>query len=214
MFYFDVHTHQSEPDCLIGSDESKVMSIIQNKNSIGIHPWALEYLNEDKIKEVMHSFVHKLENNENKLVKAIGECGIDKLCTSSIEWQKKIFIQHVLLSEQFKLPLIIHGVKAQEELLQIRKLVSPTQSWIWHGFRGKSQQLNKLINAGFYISFGLKYNKESLLACPLERMLLETDDSSISINEIYDKIASDLILEKEDLTKAIMNNYSVLFSES
>lgn len=176
--------------------------IQQDVDSIGIHPW---YIEEENIEEVINILVNKLEHNDNKQIKAIGECGLDRLSTVPMEVQKKVFIKHVELSERFHLPLIIHCVKCMNELLVIRKLCNPTQPWIWHGFRGKPEKLKQLLRAGFYISFGIKYNKESLLACPLDRMFLETDDNnSYSVYKVYAQVANDLCITIEDLANKLL----------
>lgn len=175
----DVHTHYPSRE---GEDV-----IQQDINSVGIHPW---YIKEETVDEVINILVDKLEHDENKQIKAIGECGLDRLSTVPMDVQQRVFIKHVELSERFHLPLIIHCVKATDELLAIRRSCSPTQLWIWHGFRGKPQQLEQLLRAGLYISFGFKYNKESLLACPPDRMYLETDTDPRSVQELYDEISS------------------------
>lgn len=198
----DVHTHSP-------SREGETV-IQQDVNSVGIHPCDIddklyelgyggEYryvimdgdvLKPSYLERLFDTIVDKLEHNDNHLIKAIGECGIDKLSTCPLTTQIQVFEQHVHLSEQYRLPLIIHCVRAMDELLEVRRRLSPTQPWIWHGFRGKPQQLQQLLRAGLYISFGFKYNKESLLACPPDRMFLETDTNPRSVQELYDEISS------------------------
>ena len=161
---------------------------------MGIHPWQLANMavssssEEDIADSIMNKVINMLEKNENKQVVAIGECGLDKLCTAPLQLQAEVFKRHVALSEQYRLPLIIHCVKALDELLYIKKDLSPTLPWIWHGFRGKPQQLQQLLKAGFYISFGFKYNRESLMTCPSERMFLETDDDPRPIHLLYEQV--------------------------
>lgn len=210
MIIFDVHTHHSNEFSFSESDCSFI-EIVQDVNSIGIHPWALDDMNDEEVETVMHNLFAQIETDEYKQIKAVGECGIDKLCTTDLEKQKDVFTQHVLLSEQFSLPVIVHCVKGIDELLRIKKELSPKQPWIWHGFRGKPQQLVQLIQAGFYISFGLKYNKESLLACPINKMLLETDDESISIKNIYAQVSSNLCINKKELATNIAANCQLIF---
>ncbi len=210
MVFFDTHTHQSNSFYFCESDCSFI-ELVQDVNSIGIHPWALDDMSDQDVESVMHNMFTQLECDECKQIKAIGECGIDKLCTTDIKKQKDVFTQHVLLSEQFGLPVIVHCVKGIDEILQIKKALSPKQPWIWHGYRGKPQQLVQLIQAGFYISFGLKYNKESLLACPISKMLLETDDESVSIQKVYAQVSSDLCITQKELATNIAANCQMLF---
>lgn len=177
MYLVDIHSHYP-------SREGELV-IQQDIDSVGVHPW---YINEQTIDEVINNLVNKLESDDNKQIKAIGECGLDRLSTVSMDVQKRVFIKHIELSERFQLPLIIHCVKAMDDLLAIRKSYSPTQPWIWHGFRGKPEQLKQLLRAGLYVSFGFKYNRESLLACPANRMFLETDDDPRPISILYNKV--------------------------
>ena len=138
----------------------------------------------------------------------VGECGIDKLCTVPVEKQVDKFRQHILLSEQYHVPVIIHCVKAQEELLRVRREMRPTQAWIWHGFRGKPQQLEQIIQAGLYVSFGIRYNRESLLRCPSDRLFLETDNAPVTIEQVYAQVSTDLCISMEKLERLIEDNYA------
>ena len=69
---------------------------------------------------------------------AVGEAGFDKLTAAPMELQVRMFEKQVELSEKYRLPLIIHCVKAMDELLAVRKKLNPAQPWIWHGFRGET----------------------------------------------------------------------------
>lgn len=187
----DIHTHH------IREKDNKVFSVVQGIHCVGIHPM-----------DVINTDMNNMYIDVNENIVAIGECGIDKLCTASVGKQIEVFKQHVRWSEEYKLPLLIHCVKAQEELLKVRKEMHPVQSWIWHGFRGKPQQLQQLINVGMFVSFGPKYNRESLLQCPLEHLFLETDNASVTIESIYEKVSTDLCISMHELESIIENNYN------
>jgi len=226
LFYFDIHTHRGNKDGV-----SSITQIVQDVHSVGLHPWNIpnvdntEILQDDAVMKefvdgLMNRVINILNNDENKLIKAIGECGLDKLCTAPLKVQVEVFKRHVELSQNYRLPLIIHCVKAMDEMLKIKKLFSnnslqtnsssPTPLWIWHGFRGKSQQLQQLLRAGFYVSFGSNYNKESLCVCPKERMFLETDDADVTIESVYEQVANDLCITKEQLADGIASNFVLL----
>ena len=76
--------------------------------------------------------------------------------------QLEVFKGQIELSEREEKPLIIHCVKAIDGLLRLRRDLHPKMPWMFHGFRGKPQQLRSLLAAGFYVSFGFHYNEESL----------------------------------------------------
>lgn len=152
--------------------------------SIGLHPWDVERFDTNK---VFNTFVNNLQNDENHHIVTIGECGLDKLCTTSLDLQREVFIKHVELSERFSLPVIVHCVKAMDELLRLRREIRPTLPWIWHGFRGKPQQMYQLLDAGMYISFGFRHNAQSIAECPVERMLFETDCDERPVSLLYEQ---------------------------
>lgn len=188
MTLVDFHSHYPSRD--------GELIIQQDVDSVGLHPW---YIDEGEVDKVINRLVNKLEQDDNKQIKAIGECGLDRLSTVSMDVQRLVFIKHIELSERFHLPIIIHCVKAVDEMLAIRHKYKPTQPWIWHGFRGKPEQLTQLLRAGFYVSFGFRYNTTSLAACPLDRMLLETDDDPRPVSILYNKVCEDLRLKNVDI---------------
>lgn len=125
--------------------------------------------------------------------------------------QEAAFRCHVSESEQAGKPLVIHCVKTLEEILRVRKEMQPVQPWVMHGFRGKPQQLQSLLSAGVYVSFGLHYNKESLVLCPLEMMFLETDDIAAPIEPLYKEVAQIKGISEVALRKKIWENANKLF---
>jgi len=131
----------------------------------------------------------------NKRIIAIGECGLDKLCNKPLDLQLEIFNEQVKISENYRLPLIIHCVKAFNEIIEIRKKVTPKQKWIIHGFTGKLQLAQQLIKHDILLSFGpaLIQNRPSLnntfKNISPNCFFLETDDKKIPIEKIYSKAA-------------------------
>lgn len=150
--------------------------------STGLHPWDLDKIDAENAKQL-------LEQVNWKRVSLIGECGFDKLIATDFERQKNIFLQHVTLSEKYRKPLIIHCVGYFNELFQIRKELKPTQRWIIHGFRGKPQLAQQALKNGFDLSFGEKHNAESVLITPLSNLFVETDESTVPIEQLYLQIA-------------------------
>ena len=150
--------------------------------SVGLHPW---HIGADWEKQLrMLGGVAG-----TKRVKLIGEAGLDKLCKTDFELQQTVFLQQIELAEEVQKPLIIHCVKAWPELIAIRKKVLPSVPWIIHGFRGKPELARQLLAFGIYLSYGEKFNEESLRITPLERLCTETDESKLPVEAIYRKIA-------------------------
>ncbi len=179
--------------------------------SYGVHPW---YTHGHDIKMLLKS-VEKAAADDRVL--AIGEAGIDKVRGPAPGLQEEIFCQQVGISEKVKKPLIIHSVKSNNEILRLRKNMSPLQPWILHGYSGNPQEMGQLIDAGFYLSFGPKIfylNKkvsESLKEMPADRFFLETDHTNKTITSLYLKAAEIRGISEEELKEIIDRNFKTIF---
>jgi TatD DNase family protein len=183
MFYPDIHTHfrTANPYSILNS-----FSSINIPHSRGIHPWNVDENYKLKLRELQTNLQHPF-------CVALGEIGLDKLCSSDFELQRKAFIKQIELSEEFKLPIIIHCVKASNELFQLKKEIKPSQKWIWHGFN-KIQLLQQTLENEIIPSFGKAILKNEALRNELvnlesNQFLLETDTSTLSIETIYKTVA-------------------------
>ena len=173
--------------------------------SLGLHPW--ELLNEGSIGKCR---LFKRMFTERQVI-AIGEAGLDKLAKASMELQIELFIFQVTYAEAIEKPMIIHCVKATDELLAIRKEMNPKQPWIWHGFRGKPEQAKQLLKQGFYLSFGEHYPEETMAVVPDDRLFLETDKSTVSIETLLEKAAKVRGVEVDVLREIIHENVEKVF---
>ena len=180
---------------------------LQNTSySLGIHPWKIN-------SQLLSENLRYIE--ENALfapVKAIGECGLDKLCETPPELQIKAFQSQIIISEKVKKPLIIHCVKAFDDLIALKKEINPIQAWIIHGFRGKPELMYQLVNQGFYLSFGYRFNEETVRQMPLDKLFLETDDENISIEQIYSAVSNLLNIKEESLRLQLQKNFAQRFN--
>lgn len=183
----DIHTHHlsEDPSNAVLNCDIKNQPIPNNAFyiSVSIHPWQLTYDNSQLQLEWL------LTTLTDKRVIAIGEVGLDKLCTTPFDLQNNIFCNIIDIASQYNLPLIIHAVKTTNELIMLKKQIQPKNAWIIHGFRGKKELAKSLIEQGFYLSFGERYNPQSLQSTPVDRLLFETDESTININYLYEQAA-------------------------
>ena len=179
----DVHTH-AEPS-IPGT------AIVSN----GIHPWAID-------EGWRTLFAAYAENAENLLF--IGESGIDKLRGPSVEIQCEVFEEHIRLSESLSKPLVVHCVRAMQEVLEVHRTMKPCQPWIIHGFRGKLVEAQQLLRAGLHLSFGLHFNEEVLKSMPMEELFVESDEADIET--VYDAVAKCLGQPKDVLKKQVNDN--------
>jgi TatD DNase family protein len=140
-------------------------------------------------------------------VVAIGEAGLDKFASTPWSLQEELFAAQVQLAGEIRKPLIIHCVKAWQELMAVRKTVRYDIPWIIHGFRGNGTLAGQLLRAGFFLSFGIRYQPEAVCrAWEVRRLLAETDDKPVNIREVYASLAATLALPEESLAQAILVN--------
>lgn len=207
----DIHTHHLFPD-----PEKRLLStcfkeagtdlFCQAENlSVGIHPWYLSDENFEQQLEWLHAVL------SDRRVLAIGEGGLDKCCDTPFELQLRAFEMQIQLSEEHQLPLVIHCVKCTAELLRLKKEYKPHLPWIIHGFRGKPQQAAEYLRHGFYLSYGAKYAEASLQQTPLDRLFIETDESTLPLGQLYQRAASLQDIPIEKFEESVLENINHVF---
>ena len=195
----DIHTHKPAPDTegVISLRDLDTLLMEEQLYSVGIHPW-------DTAGEITEETFAKLEKlAENKQVVMIGECGVDPNKGAPMFRQLQILKRQIDLSERLKKPLILHCVKSADVIMGLKRDLNPSQNWIIHGFRGKPQQARQLTDKGIFLSFGEKFNAETVMETPDGMILAETDDSILTIEEIIGKLSQ---AANRDLTPLIKDN--------
>lgn len=215
MELYDIHTHQiflednDDPyhSCILDvyplEFEVAKESYRRHSFSCGIHPWYAED-SEDQL-------VFLAEIASDLRIVAIGETGLDKLKGPSYDVQIPVFKKHIELSEKLGKPVIIHCVKAWEELIRVRKETCPTQPWIIHGYRGKPELTKRLVKEGLLFSFGEDINVESMPCIPFEAMFCETDEDEMDIRGVYAQAAHALDMELEIFADIVAENVHRVF---
>ncbi len=207
--FFNIHTHSvspsSEREIVSKNVSSEALEAGIVYASVGIHPWGLTEENVASSWEALQKAVQHLQ------VVAIGEAGLDKLQGPSMELQTAVFRKEIALSEEYCLPLVIHCVRAFNELLQLKKELNPQQPWIIHGFRGKETVAKELLKHDFYLSIGANFQESAVRSIPLNRLFVETDESSRSIELIYQDLAEVKEIPLEELKEAVQKNVDEVF---
>jgi len=139
-------------------------------------------------------------------VLAIGEAGLDKKKSPvPMDVQKAVFREHVKLSEMLHKPLIVHCVKAVDELLAIRREMGVKHPWVLHGYRGGPEQAEQLRKQGIYVSLGLEYNTDTLLDMPFKYLLLESDTHG-DVNVLYKLVSEDMEANEQSVRSLVAKN--------
>lgn len=188
-----------------------ISSNLTYKLSIGLHPWFVE-------KETEESLNAKLiKSLENPNIVAIGEIGLDKLAPN-LALQERYFSIQKEFALANNLPLIIHQVRVAAELGS--NLKNHTGKVVLHGFTGHLQvweHLNK--NQNTYVSIGAAILKENpklvqtVQELPANFLLLETDTSNKTIDQVYNKIAEIKQCSMKELCQQVEQNFKAVFTK-
>ena len=123
-----------------------------------------------------------------------------------------IFEAQVEIAEYTDMPVILHVVRAFNEMIEFMKVHKPSVPMIIHGYNGSPEMAETLLNAGFRLSFGQaiadEHSKvvESLLLVPPDKLFLETDEGDLDIREIYHFAAEVKGISINDLRAQIFEN--------
>ncbi len=201
----DIHTHHPVDGSILSIDlASSVVRPSKGYCSIGIHPWTASKTTTETWTALEEAVCHPN-------VLAIGEAGLDKLAATDWNIQQETFIRQIRLSEAVGKPLIIHCVKAFNEVIRLKKEIKPCQPWIIHGFRNNLNIARQLMNEDIHLSLGEKYQTEVLMNIPLERLLVETDESTLPIRDIIAHMAEARGMEADELIKKLTENVQNIF---
>ena len=187
----DIHTHRPTSAVTL--------------TTVGLHPW-------QAATGVIPSEAEILSAD------AVGEIGLDKACEVDFEQQRAVFEAQLRLAEQHKKPVVVHCVRAFEEVISALEKFT-LKAVIFHGFIGSQEQAARAVKKGYFLSFGARTERskktiESLRATPLDRLFIETDEADTPIAEMYALVARLRNTEVEELEEATSRNYErILFSK-
>lgn len=152
----------------------------------GVHPWWVGQPIVDNLESLEQQIKPFLLHS--KCV-AVGECGLDKICDVSFEWQVEVLRYHIALAKTFNKPIILHSVKAHNDVLALLKTSQLTQGGVVHAFSGSEQEAKQYWSKGLYLGIGgtITYprankTRSAVAAMPLEALLLETDAPDMPMN--------------------------------
>ena len=186
----NIHTHSPKNDELTLS-------------TVGIHPYDSEGATGDSLLAVERGA---------ESCDAIGEIGLDFACTANKEQQLFIFQAQLDIAQKAKKGVVIHCVRAFEKVMECLKNYS-LKFVIFHGFIGSTEQAQQAAKRGYYLSFGERTFRspksiEALRNYPTELLFFETDESCVSIDQIYSQASAVLAISEADLKRITNENFS------
>lgn len=112
----------------------------------------------------------------------LGEIGLDYYWDTSFNnLQKELFIKQILIANDKNLPISIHMREATKDCVDILKQYAKTKI-IFHCFSGSKETMMECLKMDSMISFAgpitfknARHAPECIQACPIERIITETD---------------------------------------
>lgn len=254
MTYFDSHCHLNDEamlarlneemeQCLqaglkamvcIGYDLSSSRKAVELAQlypevyaAVGVHPENLEGLTYDALEEI------KALAKCPKVV-AIGEIGLDYHWykdPKDREAQKPWFIRQIDLANELALPVSIHARDATQDTYDILKEHPVHAGAVLHCYSGSVEMMREFLKLGLYFGFDGPITfknavtpKECVKACPVERLLVETDSPYLAptphrgepnspkyIPLIVEEMAKIKEMDAETLNTRLWENFAKMF---
>ena len=192
--------------------------------AVGWHPEDIDKLTEEDYRSMESLAQHK------KCV-AIGEIGLDYYWDASQkDVQKALFRRQAELALRLNKPVIVHDREAHADSLDI-VCDYPELRGVFHCYSGSIEMAEILLKRGWYLGFDgpITYKNarkaiEVLKACPLDRILIETDSPYLSpvpqrgkrndsgnLKYVVEKIAEVKGMEPKTVAKLTAENGRRLF---
>ena len=216
MNYIDIHTHTYNelPETI------QLLNVFPEEQeklhfpcyfSVGLHPW---YVKEDTWKHEVE--IVRLASSLPSVM-AIGETGLDKAVTVSMQAQQAAFEEQLHIAENSRKAVVIHCVRSYSEIMAYRKKSDLSIPWIFHWFNSNEQTARELIRKNCFLSFGhLLFNKQSkaydvFKNIPAENIFLETDDAGYTIHQVYEQAVLIRKIHPDVLKSQILDNFARCF---
>ncbi|MEI7831325.1 MAG: TatD family hydrolase [Prolixibacteraceae bacterium] len=176
--------------------------------SAGLHPWFADHYSPQEINLILE----QIAGDQNLI--ALGETGLDKICSIPMQVQQEIFEIHLKKAVEYNKPVVLHCVKAWEELIEMTSGFPNAK--ILHGYNGTTELTKRLLNHNFLFSIGTAILNPkakiqiAIRIIPISSLFCETDTYEIPIHDIYAAIGRNISVKEEQLIEDVFANYSRL----
>lgn len=198
--FIDIHTHKQK-------DPKSIEVLINNPGSYfvaGIHPWFLDEFIEHEYKSIM--------THPNYM--GMGEIGLDKL-RDNYSKQIELFEKQVYFAKKYRINfLVLHNIKSNEEILRV--LQNYKGKVLFHDFNQSYESFLQLDNKlDIFVSTGKRFTENSKTQnlykkLPIRKVFLETDDSILSIKDVYTSYSNIQNIPLKELQRVFLENFTNL----
>lgn len=197
--------------------------------AVGIHPHDAESEG-DRGLELLDALVRSAVGDSSLV--AIGECGLDyHYDHSPRERQRDVFARQARLAADVGLALVVHSREAWEDTFAILSDHAPFSGLVLHCFSGGPAEMERVLALGGFVSFSGMVTfanaapiREAAAACPLDRVLVETDSPFLApvphrgrpnepalLPAVATALAATRGMDLDDLAPVLWQNTSTVF---
>ncbi len=216
-FYYDCHSHHLNTNPKVLSIYVAPLNFLELSLNpflpfcLGLHPWDRDKVNFEEWCTKHQK--HFLDKN----CWAIGEVGLDRIKNPDPKIPEEYLLYFFNQALNLKKPLVLHIVKAHDELQGFlnKHTEFQTMPLIIHAYQASIEITTKLKAYNVYFSLGARELKRPAKASYtdllFDRMLLESDDGSITIQECYELAAKFFNKSLSEIENKVKENFTKLF---
>ncbi|MEQ6917521.1 TatD family hydrolase [Halomonas aquatica] len=149
---------------------------------LGLHPYFMDAHGEGDLDALAQAL------DDHPEVVAVGECGIDARFDETLEVQWTLFDAQLRLARDRALPVVIHCVRANDQVAKrLRQLELPAGGLI-HAFAGSPEQARVFLDLGFTLGLGgaVTFDRarrvhRAVTSLPDDGYVLETDSPDMPL---------------------------------
>lgn len=229
LFAYDSHCHLEHIQAqlhhslirlIAAASLAEVDALVTLRNSypvykigFGVHPWYIQSIRDTE--ELIKYLTRIIE--VNNLPDFIGEIGLDRY-KPDFSGQIKFFEAQLAIAKQYNLPVVIHCVKAYNEVLSILKK-HKIQKGIIHGFNANAITAKQFCEAGFLLGIGshitrLSHMTEAIKDISLKHIALESDAPFMPAFNKKTSSSSDCFLYAQMLARLKNSNLIDVINQS
>lgn len=152
--------------------------------AFGLHPYFIDETAESTVAQL-----EKVMSNSSQAVLAVGEIGLDAVCTTPADVQETLFSRQLAIAQTCRLPVILHHRKTHHRLLGLLKSAKFQYGGIIHAFSGSVQDAQAYCDLGFLLGVGgtITYeraakSRASIASVGLNNLVLETDSPDMPLS--------------------------------